>query len=79
MLPLSAQPPSLLTSKNEFYFKLYYVTRFFYFNCEHFLFVYIIKQKPKKFADFIKEIRGFFFKFNENRILLEANFCLIIY
>jgi len=26
----------------------------FYFNCEHFLFVYIVKQKAKKFADFIK-------------------------
>ena len=27
----------------------------FYFNCEHFFFVYIVKQKPKKFADFIKK------------------------
>ena len=25
----------------------------FYFNCEHFLFVYIVKQKQKKFADFL--------------------------
>ena len=56
MLPLSAQPPSLLTSKNEFYFKLYYVTRFFYFNCEHFLFVYIKKKNVK---DFIKNFVDF--------------------
>ena len=45
----------------------------FYFNYErHFLFVYIVKHKNKKFADFIKKNRGFS-KFYENQILLEAN------
>ena len=44
----------------------------FYFNREHFLFLYILKQKPKKYADYIKN-RGFT-KFNGNRILFEANF-----
>ena len=38
----------------------------FFFNCEHFLFLYTVKQKQKK-------IRGFY-KFNENRILLESYF-----
>ena len=32
----------------------------FYLNCEHILFVYILKQKQQqKFADFIKKSRGF--------------------
>ena len=42
-----------------------------YFNCEHFLFVYIVKQEQKKFADLILKNRGFS-KLNGNRILLEA-------
>ena len=38
------------------------------------LFIYVhCKRITKKFADCIKKIRGFK-KFNENRILLEANF-----
>ena len=42
--------------------------------CEHFLFVYIVKQKQQqKFADFLNKIRGFS-KFNGNQIFLEANF-----
>ena len=45
---------------------------FFYFNCEHFLFVYTVKQKEKMVTDFIKNRR--FSKLNDNRILLEANF-----
>ena len=39
----------------------------FYFNCEHFIFVYTVKQNQKKFADFIKKI-SWIFKFNKNRI-----------
>ena len=31
----------------------------FYFNCEHALFVYILKQRKKNFADFIKKIVDF--------------------
>ena len=32
----------------------------FNFNCEHVLFVFIVKQKQtKNFADFIKKFRGF--------------------
>ena len=44
-----------------------------WFNCKHFLFVYIVKQKQKNFADFIKKCLGFFKSYG-NRILLEANF-----
>ena len=33
----------------------------------HFLFVYIVKQKQKKFADFIKKFHGLS-KLNENRV-----------
>ena len=40
----------------------------FTFNCEFFLFVYIVKQKQKKFADFVKKFVDF-----EN--LLEIKFC----
>ena len=39
----------------------------FYNNREHFLFVYDVKQKQKRFAYFIKNIIG-------NRILLKGNF-----
>ena len=50
----------------------------FYFNCEHFLFVYNVKQKrTKKFADFIKKIRGFS-KFNDNRICWKQIFEILI-
>ena len=31
----------------------------FHSNCEHFLFVYIVKRNKKKFADFIKKIVDF--------------------
>ena len=44
----------------------------FYFNCEHFLFVYIVKQK--KLVDFIKMLQIFNSKLSANRILLKANF-----
>ena len=44
----------------------------FSFNCEHFLFVYIMKQKQKKFAD-LQKISGFS-NFYVNRILFEENF-----
>ena len=46
---------------------------FFYFNCEHFLFVYTVKQKEKKGYGFYKKSRRFS-KLNDNPILLEANF-----
>ena len=45
----------------------------FYFNCENFLFVYIVQQKQTKhFADFIIIILWIFKTF-EDRILLKAN------
>ena len=42
------------------YLNVLFKTRLFYFNCEHFLFVYIVnKNKQKIFTDFIKNNRGF--------------------
>ena len=46
------------------------ISAIFYFDCEHILFAYLIKQNQKKFANFIKKI-FVDFKSNENRILLE--------
>ena len=46
---------------------------FFYFNCEHFLCVYTVKQKEKQVTDFIKKNRRFS-KLNDNRKSLEATF-----
>jgi len=31
----------------------------FYLNCEHVIFVYILKQRIKTFCGFLKRIRGF--------------------
>ena len=67
-------PPSttrLLLSRNA----LLYVSEnnSIYFNCERFLFVYIVIQKQTNFEDLMKKFRGFS-KFNANRILLEAKF-----
>ena len=45
----------------------------FYLNSEHILFVCIIRQKQKKFADFIKKISRIFIIYG-NQILLETNF-----
>ena len=45
----------------------------FYFNCEHFLFVYIVKQKQKNSVDLLIKIRVFS-KLYVNLILVEANF-----
>ena len=39
----------------------------YYFNCEHFLFVYNVKQKQTSSLILQKKIRGFS-KFKENRI-----------
>ena len=51
----------------------------FFFYCEHFLFLYIVKQKTKKVRRFYKKkkFRGFS-KFNENSILMEVNFEILI-
>ena len=49
----------------------------FQFNCEHFLFVYIVKQKQtKKFANIIEKCGGFL-KFDDIQILLKANFFVV--
>ena len=39
--------------------EVFFKTLGFYLNCEHVLFVYILKQRKKNFADFIKKNRGF--------------------
>ena len=44
-----------------------------YFNCEHLLFVNIVKEKQNN-RGFYKKKFVFFFKLNENQILLEASF-----
>ena len=48
-------------------------SRIFFFNCEHFLFVYSFKQKQKTRGFYKKKLRGFS-RFNENQILFEAHF-----
>ena len=43
-----------------------------YFNCEHLLFVNIVKEKQNNRGFYKKN--SCFFKLNENQILLEASF-----
>ena len=52
---------------------IYQAAPIFYFSCEYFLFVYIEKKR----LWILKKIRGFLI-FDENQILLEANFQKLI-
>lgn len=44
------------------------ISAIFYFDCEHILFAYLIKQNQKKFANFIK-------KFSWISNLMKIEFC----
>ena len=50
----------------------------FFFYREHFLFLYIVKQKTKKVRGFYKKKFRGFSKFNENSILMQVNFEILI-
>ena len=52
-------------------------TLIFYLDCKHFFFVYIVKQRQKNLQLYKKKFRRFS-KFNRNRVLLEANFLILI-